>query len=164
MSDPSIHPKAKLKIITLEKVDGVDITVEAQFNPKEIAIDKSVPWQPQKKKGPNDLEYTGGAPRTMSLELLFDGFETGIPVQPQIALLHRITDMIDKDSADKKRPPKVKVIWGTAVESVAFPQFEAVIESVNVKYTMFSPDGRCLRATAAVKLKEAADLKVGKKQ
>lgn len=161
MSDPSIHPKAKLKIITLEKVDGVDITVEAQFNPKEIAIDKSVPWQPQKKKGPNDLEYTGGAPRTMSLELLFDGFETGQSVQPAIDDLNRLTEHIGT-AVDEKRPPRVKVIWGPGTDSVSLPEFSGVVESVSVKYTMFSGDGVVLRATATVKLKEAPLVGIGR--
>jgi hypothetical protein len=160
----SIDPSAKLKIITLEQVDGQDITVEAQFNPKEVAVDKSVPWQQQKKKGPNDLEYTGGSPRTMSFELLFDGFETNTSIQPHIDKLHRISEMIDKNAADKKRPPKLRVIWGPQTESVAFPKFEAVIESLAVKYTMFTPDGVAVRATANVKFKEAEALKVGKKQ
>lgn len=34
-------PAAKLKIINLDQGG----TVEARFNPKEVGIDKSVPWQ-----------------------------------------------------------------------------------------------------------------------
>jgi len=155
---PTIDPLAKLSIITLE---GVPVTVTAQFNPKEVSVDKAVPWQPQKKKGVADLEYTGGTPMTMGFELLFDGFELGMPVQGEIAKLHQMTAHMG-DSGDQKRPPKVKVIWGPGLDSVNLPQFNAVVESVSVKYTMFSPDGLVLRATATLKLKEAADLKVGK--
>lgn len=155
----SIHPKATLKIIGLEG-ESNNLTVPAQFNPKEVAIEKSVPWQPQKKKGPNDLEYTGGSPRSMSFELLFDGFELGASIQGHIEGLQKLSDM----DPGLKRPPKVKVIWGTATESHNLPKFEAVIASLQVKYTMFSPEGLLLRATANVKFTEAADLKVGKKQ
>ena len=154
----SIDPKATLKIIGLEE-GCKDVTVTAQFNPKELGVEKSVPWQPQKKKGPNDLEYTGGQPRTMSFELLFDGFETNKSIQPQINDLNKLSDMDPK----LKRPTKVKIIWGENTDSKNLPKFEAVIASLSVKYTMFSPDGDLLRATANVKLTEAADLKVGKK-
>lgn len=52
------------------------VTVEAQFNPKEISIDKSVPWQKQKTRGPGDLEFSSADPQTMSSEPMFDGEET----------------------------------------------------------------------------------------
>jgi hypothetical protein len=162
----SIDPTAKLKIVSLE---GPLVTVVAHFNPKEVAVDRSVPWQKQKKKGPADLEFTGGEPKSMSFELMFDGFETNTSVQGMVEKLHKLTDM----DPGLKRPPKVKVIWGTPAtsepargdESVSegIPSFQAVIESVAVKYTMFTPDGKAVRATANVKFKEAADLKVGKK-
>jgi hypothetical protein len=154
----TIDPTAKLKIISLEN----GITVVAQFNPKEVQLDKAVPWQKQKKKGPADLEYTGGEPKTMSLELLFDGFELNRPIAGEIAALHGLTEHVN--DGDKKRPPKVKVVWGPGTDTVSLPKFEGVVESVSVKYQMFAPDGMCLRATATVKLKEAGELAVGKKQ
>jgi hypothetical protein len=162
----SIDPNAKLKIISLE--DPL-VTVIAHFNPKEVSVDRAVPWQKQKKKGPADLEFTGGEPKTMSFELLFDGFESNTSVQTEIAKLHQLTDVVPA----LRRPPKVKVVWGTPKDSAGrgdesvgggIPSFQAVIESVAVKYTMFTPDGTVVRATATVKFKEAADLKVGKKQ
>jgi len=159
--EKTIDPKATLKIIGLEGAANT-VAVEASFNPKEIQLDKSVPWQKQKKKGPADLEFTGAEPKTISLELMFDGFEQNASVQGKLDDLHKLSDM----DTGLKRPPKVKVIWGTGTDSDggALPKFEAVIESVSIKYTMFSPEGKVLRATANVKLKEASDLKVGKAQ
>ena len=154
----TIDPSAKLKIVSLE---GPSVTVEAQFNPKEVQVDHSTPWQKQKKKGPADLEYTGGEPKTMTVELMFDGFEQNESIQSSIDDLNKLTDLME-DSGDQARPPKVKVIWGSE-GSDNLPKFESVIESVSVKYTMFSPDGKVLRATANLKLKEASNLKVGKK-
>ena len=43
------------------------------------------------------------------------------------------------------------VSWGGA----KLPNFECVIESLSIKYSMFSSEGDPLRATATVKLKEA---------
>ena len=44
----------------------------------------------------------------------------------------------------------------------ARPKFEAVIESISVKYTMFDGNGMPLRATVHVRFKEARNIKVGK--
>ncbi len=155
----SIDPAGKLKIIGLE--GGANgLTVTAQFNPKEISVDRSIPWQKQKKKGPADLEFTGGDPKTMSFELMFDGFETGQPVQVEIEKLHKLSDM----DTSLKRPPKVKVIWGSEGGAGMIPKFECVIESVAVKYTMFDGNGVAVRATANIKVKEAGNLAVGKPQ
>jgi len=156
----TIDPSAKLKIVSLEL--PTEVTVKAQFNPKEVGVDRSVPWQKQKKKGPADLEYTGGEPKTMSLELMFDGFEQNESIQSSIADLYKLTEPM-ADKGDKARPTKVAVIWGSEGAD-NLPKFESVIESVSVKYTMFSPDGKVLRATANLKLKEANNLKVGKAQ
>ena len=69
----------KLKIVGLEGAAN-GVVVEAQFNPKEISVDKSIPWQRQKKQGVADLEFTGAEPKTMSCELMFDAFESGSPI------------------------------------------------------------------------------------
>ena len=141
----SIDPKATLKIISLDATPK--ITVTAQFNPKEVSLDKSIPWQKQKKKGPADLEYTGGEPKTMGFELLFDGFESGESVDEQIDKLNSLTDatvQADTKNEKKKRPPKVAVIWGTSdSESTTggIRKFTGVIESVAVKYTMLDRGG-----------------------
>jgi hypothetical protein len=149
----------KLRIIGLEGGSD-DVVVEAQFNPKEVSVDKSVPWQRQKKQGAADLEYTGGEPKTMSIELMFDGFESGAPIQNAIDKIHALSDI----DASLKRPPKVKVIWGVEGAPGMIPKFEGVIESVAIMYTMFNGNGVPLRATAKLRFKEANHLAVGKPQ
>ena len=59
----------------------------------------------------------------------------------------------DEDSTDPmmRRPHVCVVAWAKK----DFPNFRCVIETLAVKYTMFSKDGRALRATCSVKLKEA---------
>ena len=157
MSDYTIDPEGKLTIVGLEgDCDGLEVT--AQFNPKEVGLERSVPWQKQKKKGPADLEYTGGEPKTMSLELLFDGFEGGNDVSESVAALKKLIDPVPS----LKRPPKCTIIWGESARSM--PRFDCIVEKVSVKYQMFAPDGGVLRATCTVSFKEAAHLFVGKKR
>jgi hypothetical protein len=155
----NLNPRARLKIIALEP-SGTTLRCEAQFNPNQIQLDSQAPWTKQAKKGVPHLEYTGKDPRSMSFELFFDGFETNTSVQPE---LENLRLMLEHISDKTKRPPKVKVIWGEKDKSADLPDFPAVVASVNVKYTMFSPEGKMLRASASVKLTEAQhDLTVGK--
>jgi len=151
---------AKLKIITLDPSPQNKIpTIVAQYNPKELQQDKQIPWHKQKRRGPADLEYTGCEGWTMSLELLFDGFEGELDVLAQVTALKSLTQHFGSKPSEA-RPPKVRLLWGQGEGTL--PAFTAVVESVGIKYTMFGPDGQILRATATVKLKEAADLKVGR--
>jgi contractile injection system tube protein len=145
----------KLRIIGLEGGTS-GVTVEAQFNPKEISVDKSVPWQNQKAQAPGDLEFSAAEPMTMACELMFDGFESGRSIQNEIDALHSLSDV----DASLKRPPKVKVVWGAEGAPGTIPTFEAVIESVGIKYTMFDGNGRPLRATVRLGFKQARKLKV----
>ncbi len=161
----SIDPPSTLKIISID--DGT--VVEAQFNPKELQVDKSVPWSKHKdsKSEAPHLEFTGAEPMSMAFELLFDGAETGIDVQLKINDLLKLARIIDFDVVEKKRPHRVVVIWGTgrtkeAVSPSLLP-FEGVIESVSTKYQMFSKDGAALRATCNVKLKQASQASFKKK-
>jgi len=145
----------KLTIVGLEG-GASGVTVEAQFNPKEIAVDKSVPWQKQKTTGPGDLEFSSANPQTMSCELLFDGFESGVLIQVEIEKLQRLSDI----DPGLKRPPKVKVVWGAEGAAGMIPKFEAVIESMGIRYTMFDGNGKPLRATVKMGFKQARKLKV----
>jgi hypothetical protein len=131
-------------VVTLTVLEGRSTTL--YFNPAEIKIDKSVPWD-KKKNEEGTLEFTAGEPKTMEMEFLFDGFEQKEDISPKVAGLFNIAE------ADPmmKRPPRVKVVWGNKL-----PAFEGVIESVSTKYTMFLPDGTPVRATCSVKFKEAS--------
>ncbi len=148
---------AKLTIIGLEgSVSG--IALESQFNPKEVSIDKSVPWQLQNTPGPGDLTFTSANPKTMSFELLFDGFQSGTSVQDDVGALHRFADI----DPGLKRPPKVKIVWGAEGAPGMLPKFNGVVESIGVKYTMFDPNGMPVRATVNIRFVEARKIKVVK--
>jgi phage protein U len=143
--------------ISIGSVDDKSLTVDAQYNPKELQIDKNVPWQ--KKNQANQanptglhLEFTGAEGRTMSVELLFDTYETGKTCDAPIKKLNKMASVWVPSSPDenKRRPHMCVVAWGETVQS-----FTCVIESISTKYTMFSDAGVPLRATCTVKLKEA---------
>ncbi|MCX5746635.1 MAG: hypothetical protein NT062_29515 [Proteobacteria bacterium] len=159
--------KTKLTIASLD--EGVE--VKAQYNPKELQVDRSIPWAkpPATNKTSNTsqpgeirLEFTGAEGRSMQVELLFDGYENGGQgVAQSISDLEKLASVRDAASTDeaKRRPHRCVVRWGDR----GLPTFRCVIESLSVKYQMFSEDGLPLRATATVKLKEADVVNLAKK-
>jgi hypothetical protein len=149
-------------VVVIGSIDKPALEVAAQYNPKELQVDKSVPWQknPQSNKSPKagiQLEFTGAEGRSMSLEMLFDKYEKGESVAPEINMLNDMASPIDAGSNDEnlRRPHLCAVVWGSTI-----PRFTCVIESVSTKYTMFSSTGDPLRATCTVKLKEANSVKM----
>lgn len=140
-------PLEKLKIKSSE-LGGYE--VKAYFNPKELGISKTVPWQQQKDaKGESPpVEFTTGAPKTMDFELLCDRYEEeNKDVYSQFVQRLEKFVLIDEKL---KRPPLIECAW-----SNNFPVFKGVIESMTVKYTMFLENGTPCRCTVNLKLKQA---------
>jgi Contractile injection system tube protein len=146
----------------IASIENPSLQVVADFAPKEISIDKSVPWN--KHKNPKGdipmLEFTNAENRNLSFELFFDATEASgaaASVVGDVTKLHEMT-LIRKDagSESEKHPPRVMVSVG--------PEeffFKGVIESLSIKYTMFSPEGRPIRATCTLKIKEVDEVQAG---
>ncbi len=162
------HAFAKITIAGHDE-DLPGVIVEAQYNPKELQVDRTVPWAPTGETNNGNtnqassqnmgihLEFTGAQGRTLTVELLFDGYEeqaTGkykVNVAKRVSDLEKLASVIkpNSDIAKERTPPRCIVVWGTTMQS-----FRCVIESLSTKYTMFSAQGDPLRATCTVKLKE----------
>lgn len=61
---------AKLRITALDGEHQGEV-LEVQGNPKEIEVDRTIPWVPRLGRDP--LAFLGAQPARMSFELLFDG-------------------------------------------------------------------------------------------
>jgi len=159
----------KLASLTIFSPDDPsnNLQVEAQYNPKELEITRTVPWtkhqftnlgspktmkEAAKERGMLSLEFTGTDSRSVMVELLFDGFEKNQSVGPQVDKLEKLATVRDPESPleEMRRPYRCVVVWGETLRN-----FRCVIESLAIKYTMFSRTGVPLRATCSVKLKEA---------
>lgn len=159
-----LHP-SKDDSVSIASCDA-NIQVDAQYNPGNLQVDLTVPWQKKSQTNKSNetgiqLEFTGAEGRELTLELLFDEYETGNgkAVADKIAALNQMCSVLNANDPDetKRRPHLCIVTWGTTI-----PKFKCVIESLSTKYTMFSEKGAPLRATCTVKLKEA-DTVTGKK-
>lgn len=136
----------------IQSTEGSKDKVGFYFNPKEITIDKVVPWQAHKHTEGDapTLEFTAAQPKTLACELMFDAFEEAEDVHAKyISKLEQFA-LID---SSKKRPPLLTFVWGSN-----FPVFKGVIENINVKYTLFLPDGTPCRASVNLKMKQADKL------
>lgn len=134
--------------VTLQAENG--ITVVAQINPKELAYSKSVGWAEQAGTGRDypDLQFTAGKSITISIELMFDKYEINGDVRSDTDALLAMA-LVDEGL---HRPPKVDVTWAG---EVFMGGFRGVVESVKVRYTMFTQAGIPCRAVATVGMKQA---------
>ncbi len=147
----AIPKPLKCRIVNLDKGNTF---VEAFFNPKEVAIDKKVPWNKHKSTKANvpELEFTDAEPQQLQMELLFDTYESRRSVHSDYV---EVLESFMKIIPDLKRPPMCLFLWGQN-----FPSFMGVIDSLSTKYTMFLPDGTPVRATVSVSMKQA-DVLIG---
>jgi hypothetical protein len=150
----------KISIGSLD--DGTQVV--AQYNPKELQVDMTVPWSKVNQANNSNtqgihLEFTGADGRTITVELLFDGYETNTSVAPQVQALQTLASVWKPNSKqeNERRPHRCVAKWGKAVDS-----FRCVIASLSTKYTMFGDDGTPLRATCTVTLQEADVVSLGK--
>ena len=100
-------------------------------------------------------QYTGGQPRTLSVDLMFDDTESASgDVSGVIAKLFTLLEVPSGGSASNKnsgRPPTVEFGWGKSTT------FKAVVTSLTATYTLFRPNGAPIRATAKLGLMQAED-------
>jgi len=151
------YEKAKLKWFTV--VPPLSGEIECQFNPESLTISKGASWEGEESPNFNSpfLQFAGGQSATYELSLFFDSYsydkEKGSPkdVREYTNDLLRLT----LRGAGKSMflvpfsfPPIVTLVWGKIT------LFMAVVESVQITYTMFSPEGMPIRAKADVTFKQ----------
>jgi nucleoid-associated protein YgaU len=157
---------AQLAQAVIKTLDGEKVEVKCLFNPKEYTFAKTNSWPQEKKAAANTpvLNFGGGNPATLNMDLLFDTYQSakngGQSKDVRTAYINDLWKMmfVDKGLGEKKknkqgRPPKVQFTWGKAWS------FEAVITSLSVTFTLFLPDGTPVRATAKVAFQQIQDTK-----
>lgn len=124
-----------------------------QFNPSEFSVQKSAAWETKPGKDAEEAtmpEFTGSKPRSMNVEVFLDATDSpSHDITKDIELLFDCcTPAAESLGKNRPSPPFVLFGWGTTM------QFEAYVESVSVKYTMFKQDGTPIRALATLSLQE----------
>jgi hypothetical protein len=155
---PVNNPSSAKPVV--ERIQIIDLdrrtVLNAQYNPKEIQVDRSADWTetPNSKGNQPELTYASTKGRTLSLELMFDTYEAGEDVHEMyVKHLVGLMDVINAEPdarEDEKRPPRVQLAWGGKM-----PKFIGVVASVSTKYTLFLPGGTPVRAICTCKFTEA---------
>lgn len=153
--------KAKIKAI-----DSPFTEVTCLFNPKEYQIQRSNNWgaADNSTKNAHDLTFSGSSGAKLSMQLFFDTYLTGRDqkstsvkdVRAYTDLLWQMMNIPEgaRDPKTKKgRPPRVLFTWGESW------LFNAVITSMEQKYTMFMPNGIPVRAMVSIEFQEAVEHK-----
>ncbi len=146
------HLPVKAFIISM---DPPFLPIPCQFNPNEITYSKRSRWWPKHASGINvpRPQFQGGDADELSMKLFFDTSEVGytdvrLLVQPIIEMT-KVNGLIKLNPLAAKRPSKVRFIWGAFSINILMA-FEAYIPSIDVTFTMFTPEGIPVRAEANI--------------
>ena len=135
--------KAHLEIL-VPTVD--DPVIPLRFNPTEYQVQKTNTFAeiaiPGLESPP--IQFIRGASEKLTADLLVDTSDTLEDVRAKYVDKLRALMHIDPEL---HAPPIVRFTWDTQV-------FKGVIESLNITYVLFTPDGIPLRAKLSVVLKE----------
>jgi len=137
--------------------------LEFKFNPSEYSIKKSNNTHPEPSPGKNAPapQFQGGDPLTMTFQLFFDTYEGEEMMMDDVRdkYTNKLLDLtsIEKKTlrtdpnAKKGRPPLVTFIWGD------YWSFKGVLKDVGLKFTLFTSQGKPVRATADITLLQAEE-------
>jgi hypothetical protein len=133
------------------EIDGEGAPIRCWFNPNEYSISKSNIWKVEPVVGSSlpDPQFTGGLPRELTVELLFDSTDSDtLDVREVTNKLLKAME-VGEGGSGGSRPPKITFGWGQSVP------FKAFGRSLTIRYTMFKQDGTPTRALAQLTLMQA---------
>ena len=146
---------AKLQIVPVDSNSGID-PFNVLFNPNAYSISKTVTWSSSATTQLNapTLQFGGGQSRDLTLELFYDVTEGDVDdVRVETGKMVALTRIV----RDLGRPPVVKVLWGDDSEDQFNFPFIGVASSLTQRFTLFTADGKPVRATLNVTFKEFLD-------
>lgn len=173
---------AKASLLVFDGGEGTPPTsLDVQFNPSEYTITRGVNLSEKTGDGqqanPQDVQVTSGALSTLSVTLYFDAFTdlkslgvmdvvgavSNVASNPMELLktlgqvvmpdLHaEVNDLCNKVATTIRyvsslhQPPVVRFVWGQGI------QFEGIVQSSTINYTMFAPNGTPVRMKMVLKI------------
>jgi nucleoid-associated protein YgaU len=133
--------------------------VPVLFNPAEYSIERANAYKatPVPGLGSPLIQFINGDAATLSMDLFIDDYTDGPdiaepkgamagPPMTAAARIQRIVALLDID-AELHAPAPLRFVWASL-------RFDAVLEKVGRKVTLFHPSGQPARATLSVSFKE----------
>ncbi|MGF1580050.1 MAG: peptidoglycan-binding protein [Gemmataceae bacterium] len=138
----------------LGQKDKSDKKIKVQFNPTEYSLSKDAQIAQIGVPGIDSpiLQFVAGQSAKLTMDLFFDTTSEGIgqsatDVRQETERVYQLV----KIQPDTHAPPRVQFLWGGV-------SFDAIVTSVQQKFTLFSPNGVPLRATLSVTFQEYKSL------
>lgn len=145
---------ATVEILDRDAIDparGLLRHLPVQFNPTEYTRTKGAQYAEIAIPGIDSpvIQFIRGQTETLKLDLLFDTTEQGLDESAvDVRVLTNGFYQLVKMQPRTHAPPRIRLTWGPGIS------FKAIVESVEQKFTLFSPTGVPLRALLTVSLKE----------
>jgi hypothetical protein len=147
----------ELSKATLQEISGdnpprdLGTPIKVQFNPTTLRLQLTNQAEGGKSRGKQTRQFLGNSSTSLTLDLVFDTADEGDTETPQsvrkkTALVEKFV-VPKKEGSKKQAPPKIRFSWGKLV-------IEGVVESVNIDFDHFAPDGTPLRAKVGLAIKE----------
>ncbi|HEX8186078.1 MAG TPA: LysM peptidoglycan-binding domain-containing protein [Blastocatellia bacterium] len=143
-------------IIESPAVDPKDRTIEFRFNPTEYQLQKANNFAeiaiPGLETPP--IQFVRGNSEKLSIELLADTSDTLEDVR--VKYVNKLRGLLNIRS-ESHAPPIVNFVWSTN-------EFRGVVDSLSVTYTLFTPEGKPLRAKLNLTMKEYRPVEIQVKE
>lgn len=126
---------------------------EVQFNPSEFGYSFAMEYNDERPPNATDSpkNFRRSGPCGLNISFIIDGTGAAGKEHALIDVKDKIDEffrVVANYQSDKHRPRYVMVLWGDMV-------FKGVVESLNVRYNLFTPEGKPLRAKIEVSLSSA---------
>jgi nucleoid-associated protein YgaU len=145
--------RAYLEIVAPRLPDPV---IPLRFNPTDYQLQKANNFAeiaiPGLETPP--IQYVRGASEKLTAEVLVDTSDTLDDVR--VAYVNKLRGLLNLDR-ELHAPPIVRFVWDTQV-------FLGVLDSLNVTYVLFTPEGKPLRAKLSLSMKEYRPVEIQIKQ
>jgi nucleoid-associated protein YgaU len=156
--------------LTIERLNarkeplGPEARIEVPYNPGELSFSKGANYADIAIPGLDApvIQFVRGEAETLALELFFDSTERGRganadSVMEEVDRLHHLVKL----DGDLHSPPIVRLSWGQDFPGTSLGDGEkpvaaldAVVVSCARRFTLFSSEGKPLRATVSLQLRE----------
>jgi hypothetical protein len=137
--------RQQLTKATVEVLAGSESgrVIEVLFNPSEYSIEDSASYQETAPPGLSNpiTQFVNGNAMVLSMDLFFDTYTDG-GGEDVSERTRQLTDLLHIDG-ELHAPPPVRFTWGVLL-------FQAIIDKISQRFTMFRADGTPVRATLSV--------------
>ncbi len=147
--------KATIEVLDQAAIDPKRLPrfLTVQFNPTEYTLSKGAQIAEIAIYGIDSpiLQFIRGQNEKLTLDLFFDTTTNGKGLGEGADDVTALTDpfyQLVKIQPKTHAPPRIRFTWGKKLS------FKAIVESVQRKFTLFSPQGIPLRATLSVSFRE----------